>query len=190
MLPLHCFNVVVQFEFEFFEFGFELNLFEVFCKKKKKTFSSLSLSFSFQPKAPARPSPLLFLFPHAAQPPSPGPVSRARRPIRAFPSCVADRRVPLVGSFSFPCAGRTPPSPSAARALPAWPARQGASASAYKRRRPHPGTLPNRRLVSARQNPSPCRGRAIGAVELGAAANSPLRRLSSKSCSRRSSDLW
>ena len=38
MLPLHCFNAVVQFEFEFFELGFKLNLFEVFCKKKKKTF--------------------------------------------------------------------------------------------------------------------------------------------------------
>ena len=186
MLPLHCFNVVVQFEFEFFKFQFKLNLFESLAKERKKEKKSL-----FRPKTPqpAQPFSFPFFFP-AAQPPSPGPVSRARRPIRAFPSCVADRRVPLVGSFSFPCAGRTPPSPSAARALPAWPARQGASASAYKRRRPHPGTLPNRRLVSARQNPSPCHGRAIGAVELGAAANSPLRRLSSKSSSRKSSDLW
>jgi len=35
MLPLHCFNVVVQFEFEFFEFEFNLNLFEPFAKKEK-----------------------------------------------------------------------------------------------------------------------------------------------------------
>ena len=105
MLPLHCFNVVVQFEFEFFEFEFNLNLFEPFAKRKNR-------KTRFQPKPPARPSPLLFLFPHAAQPPSPGPVSRARRPIRAFPSCVADRRVPLVGSV-------LPLSP--ASALCSWP---------------------------------------------------------------------
>jgi len=35
MLPLNCFNVVVQFEFEFFEFEFNLNLFEPFAKKGK-----------------------------------------------------------------------------------------------------------------------------------------------------------
>ena len=93
------------------------------------------LLFFFRPETfspPAQLSPVSPL-------PSSGPI---RRPT---PLSLSAARVPLVGSFSFPCAGRTPPSPSAARALPAWPARQGASASAYKRRHPHPGTLPNRR---------------------------------------------
>ena len=36
MLPLHCFNVVVQFEFEFFEFEFNLNLLEPFAKRFNK----------------------------------------------------------------------------------------------------------------------------------------------------------
>ena len=36
MLPLHCFNVVVQFEFEFFKFEFKLNLFESLAKERKK----------------------------------------------------------------------------------------------------------------------------------------------------------
>ena len=105
MLPLHCFNVVVQFEFEFFKFEFKLNLFESLAKERKKRL--------FRPKTPqpAQPFSFPFFFP-AAQPPSPGPVSRARRPIRAFPSCVADRRVPLVGSV-------LPLSP--ASALCSWP---------------------------------------------------------------------
>ena len=92
MLPLHCFNVVVQFEFEFFEFGFKLNLFEVFCQKKKP-FSSLSLSFSFQPKPPARPSPLLFSFRTRPNLPSPAQ-SRAR----AGPSAPSPPVSPTGGS--------------------------------------------------------------------------------------------
>ena len=74
MLPLHCFNVVVQFEFEFFKFEFNLNLFEPFAKRKNR-------KTRFQPK-PAQPSFSSSL--PAAQKPFPQPVFR-RRPVSFFP---------------------------------------------------------------------------------------------------------
>ena len=56
MLPLNCFNVVVQFEFKFFEFEFKLNLFEGFCKRKEKE--------NRKPLPSAQPAaqPVYFLF--------------------------------------------------------------------------------------------------------------------------------
>ena len=113
MLPLHCFNVVVQFEFEFFKFEFKLNLFESLAKKSL-----------FQPKTPSRPSIFPSLFPPPAQ-------SRAR----AGPSAPSPPVSPTGGSRS------SDPSPSRARAglrrvrAPHAPSRRGPHA---KGPRPRP----------------------------------------------------
>ena len=66
MLPLHCFNVVVQFEFEFFKFEFKMNLFESLAKERKK-------KASFGPKRLSRPSPFPFFFPAGPISPPAGP---------------------------------------------------------------------------------------------------------------------
>jgi len=77
MLPLHCFNVVVQFEFEFFKFEFKLNLFESLAKERKKKL--------FRPKTPQPAQPFSFFlsrwpnFPSRRPSlPSPGPVQPAQ----------------------------------------------------------------------------------------------------------------
>ena len=190
MLPLHCFNVVVQFEFEFFEFGFKLNLFEVFCKKKK----NLSLlSPSLSPFSPNRqPGPVRSFFSFRTRPNLPPPAqSRAR----AGPSAPSPPVSPTGGSRS------SDPSPSRARAglrrvrAPHAPSRRGPHAKG-PRPRPIKGAAhtlepyPTAALFPLAKTLARATAAPLEPVELGAAANSPLRRLSSKSSSRKSSDLW
>ena len=117
MLPLHCFNVVVQFEFEFFEFGFKLNLFEVFCKKKKKTFLfSLPLFLlSAQTASPAQSAP----FSLSAR----GPTSLPRPSLARAP---AHPRLPLL------CRRQAGP----ARRILLLPVRGPDSAESERRTRP------------------------------------------------------
>ena len=144
MLPLHCFNVVVQFEFEFFEFGFKLNLFEVFCKKKK----NLSLlSPSLSPFSPNRqPGPVRSFFSLSAR----GPTSLPRPSLARAP---AHPRLPLLCRRQAGPARRARPLPRdewtlaesghrAPRVAPSFLARTPRLGPRPYLRRPHPpGTL-------------------------------------------------
>ena len=116
MLPLHCFNVVVQFEFEFFKFGFKLNLFEVFCKKKK----NLSLlSPSLSPFSPNRQPGPVRSFSLSAR----GPTSLPRPSLARAP---AHPRLPLL------CRRQAGP----ARRILLLPVRGPDSAESERRTRP------------------------------------------------------
>ena len=127
MLPLHCFNVVVQFEFEFFKFEFKLNLFESLAKKKA--------SFSLKPQAGPAFFPLFFLPRRPVRFPLPQPFSHSSRPI----------------SSSGP--SPTPPPPAAHRQ--AGPACRGLPRArdgpGLSRVRPRPETAP--RLPSLARTP-------------------------------------
>ena len=147
MLPLHCFNVVVQFEFEFFKFGFELNLFEVFCKKKKTFLFSLPLFllFCFGPAQSLLPFLFSFSSPSAhfrpAQFSSRRPSSSCFRPISApssLSSLTPTGRPRLSGLPSFPVGDTDSRSPAALRlAAPCrGPHAKGPSPPLYKRPRP------------------------------------------------------
>ena len=115
MLPLHCFHVVVQFEFEFFEFGFKLNLFEVFCKKKKNFLFSLPLFLLSAQQAQLHPSLSLSL--------SRGPTSLPRPSLARAP---AHPRLPLL------CRRQAGP----ARRILLLPVRGPDSAESERRTRP------------------------------------------------------
>ena len=180
MLPLFCFTFVVQFEFEFFKFEFRLNLFESLAKEKKKN------PFSAQDLSPA-------LFPFSFPRPNLPPPAQSRA--RAGPSAPSPPVSPTGGSRS------SDPSPSRARAglrrvrAPHAPSRRGPHAKG-PRPRPIKGAAhtlepyPTAALFPLAKTLARATAAPLEPVELGAAANSPLRRLSSKSSSRRSSDLW
>ena len=136
MLPLHCFNVVVQFEFEFFEFEFNLNLFEPFAKRKNR-------KTRFQPK-PAQPSFSSSL--PAAQFSSPAHSFFLAQSVAPSPLSLADVRGPPVrASFLAVAEQDSAPSPLP-RAPPglSWPARQGNPSRPYLSAATSLGTLSSR----------------------------------------------
>src|SRR6185503_2864143 len=98
MLPLHCFKVVVQFEFEFFKFEFKLNLFESLAKGKKPLFSL---------KPQAGPAFFPSLFPPPAARPFLSPAARF-----AF---LAAQHLPRARPISSSGPNPTPPPPAAHR---------------------------------------------------------------------------
>ena len=112
MLPLHCFNVVVQFEFEFFKFEFKLNLFESLAKERKKEKKPLSAQ-----NASAGPALFLSLFL------SRGPTSLPRPSLARAP---AHPRLPLL------CRRQAGP----ARRILLLPVRGPDSAESERRTRP------------------------------------------------------
>ena len=123
----------------------------------------------FRPKTPqpAQPFSFPFFFP-AAQPPSPGPVSRARRPIRTFPLLCRRQAGPARRARPLPRDERTLAESSrrTPRGLARTPRRL--LSALYKCRGPPlypPGNLPSlsRRLYSRNRS-----SRAAIVAELGA----------------------
>ena len=134
MLPLNCFNVVVQFEFEFFEFEFNLNLFEPFAKKKENR------KTHFQPK-PAQPSFSSSL--PAAQFSSPARSFFLAQSVAPSPLSLADVRGPPVRA-SFPAVAEQDSAPSPLPRAPpglSWLARQGNPSRPYLSAATSLGTL-------------------------------------------------
>ena len=177
MLPLHCFHVVVQFEFEFFEFGFKLNLFEVFCKKKKNFLFSLPLFLLSAQQAQLHPSLSLSLFIPAAQKLHTGPFHflswpSSRTPAQLTSPSLSDPWGPLVGGVSYPGSGtdsaesgRTPRS----RGL-LGPHAKGRCPPLYKA--PHPPLEPYPAAAAFFCAPNPSTA-AIDELELGVATALP-----------------
>ena len=131
MLPLHCFNVVFQFEFEFFKFEFKLNLFESLAKERKKSL--------FRPKTPQPAQPFFFSPFLPAQPNPAGPIPSPRPSSRPLSSLPPTGRPHLSGPSPSSRArlGLEPESGHATPRRPSpWRARQGGPTSPqFKRRR-------------------------------------------------------
>jgi len=143
MLPLHCFNVVVQFEFEFFKFEFKLNLFESLAKERKKSL--------FRPKTPQPAQPFFFSPFLPAQPNPAGPIPSPRpssRPLSSLPPTGG----PHLSGPSPSSRARLGLEPESGHATPRrpspWRTRQGLPRPLFKRR---PTPLGPLRAASRRQ---------------------------------------
>jgi len=161
MLPLHCFNVVFQFEFEFFKFEFKLNLFESLAKERKKSF--------FRPKTPQSAQPF-FLSPFLPAQPNPaGPIPSPRPSSRPLSSLPPTGRPHLSGPSPSSRArlGLEPESGHATPRRPSpWRTRQGLPRPLFKRR---PTPLGPLRAAAAATAPNPSSRAAI--AELGSFAS-------------------
>ena len=129
MLPLHCFNVVFQFEFEFFKFEFKLNLFESLAKERKK---EKKKPLSAQ-NASAGPALFLSLFL------SRGPTSLPRPSLARAP---AHPRLPLLCRRQAGPARRARPLPRDERTLAESGRGTPRAAPSFLARTPRPGPRP------------------------------------------------
>ena len=158
MLPLHCFNVVVQFELEFFKFEFKLNLFESLAKERKKSL--------FRPKTPQPAQPFFFSPFLPAQPNPAGPIPSPRPSSRPLSSLLPTGRPHLSGPSPSSRArlGLEPESGHATPRRPSpWRTRQGLPRPLFKHR---PTPLGPRRAAATATAPNPSSRAAI--AELGA----------------------